>query len=119
MKTLLLRLEPVIWLLFGMGILVGTMLLTGWLLVVGVALPLGLLHPESLAWIYLHPPAASPIGRLVLLALIALPLWKGAHHLRALSIDFGGASRDPAVASLLYGIALLGSALGIVAVIRL
>jgi fumarate reductase subunit D len=119
MKSLLLRLEPVIWLLFGLGILVGTMLLTGWLLVVGVALPLGLLHPESLAWIYLHPLAASPIGRLVLLALIALPLWKGAHHLRSLSIDFGGASRDPAVASLLYGIALLGSALGIVAVIRL
>ena len=34
MKHLLLKLEPVIWLLFGQGILLGTMLLTGWLLVV-------------------------------------------------------------------------------------
>ena len=60
--------------------------------------------------------ASNPIGRLVLLALIALPLWKGAHHLRSLSIDFGGAGRDSAVAGLLYGIAALGSLLGIVAV---
>ena len=29
MKELLLRIEPVIWLLFGQGILVGTILLTG------------------------------------------------------------------------------------------
>jgi fumarate reductase subunit D len=119
MKHLLLRLEPVIWLLFGLGILVGTILLTGWLVLVGVALPLGMMPEELLAWFYLYPLVASPIGRLLLLAMIALPLWKGAHHLRSLSIDFGGGSRDPAVASLLYGIALLGSALGIIAVIRL
>ena len=36
MKHLLLRLEPLIWLLFGQGIMIGTMLLTGWLLVVGL-----------------------------------------------------------------------------------
>ena len=41
MKHFLLRLEPLIWLLFGQGILIGTILLTGWLLVFGVALPFG------------------------------------------------------------------------------
>jgi len=119
MKHLLLRLEPLIWLLFGLGILVGTMLLTGWLLVFAVAAPLGMLPAGALAFDRIHEFAANPIGRLLLLALIALPLWKGAHHLRTLSIDFGGVSRDPAVALLLYGIALLGSALGVLAVIRL
>ncbi len=119
MKHLLLRLEPLIWILFGLGILVGTILLTGWLVVVGVALPLGMMAKDALAFFYLYPLVANPIGRLLLLAMIALPLWKGAHHLRTLSIDFGGASRDPVVASLLYGLALLGSALGILAVIRL
>jgi fumarate reductase subunit D len=118
-KHLLLRLEPVIWLLFGLGILVGTILLTGWLLVVGVAVPLGLASENALVWMRVHPMVATPIGRLLLLAMIVLPLWKGAHHLRTLAIDFGGASRDPAVASLLYGLALLGSALGVLAVIRL
>jgi fumarate reductase subunit D len=119
MKHLLLRLEPIVWLLFGNGILIGTILLTGWLLVVGVAAPLGWVSADALAFERAHRLGGSLIGRLLLLALIALPLWKGAHHLRSLSIDFGGGSRDPAVASLLYGLALLGSALGILAVIRL
>ena len=119
MKHLLLRLEPVIWVLFGLGILIGTILLTGWLVVFGVALPLGMIPEGALDFLRVQRLASSLIGRLLLLALIALPLWKGAHHLRSLSIDFGGASRDPAVASLLYGLALLGSALGVLAVIRL
>jgi len=119
MRHLLLRLEPLIWLMFGQGILIGTILLTGWLLVVGVLAPLGIVPEGALAFERAHRLAAHPIGRLLLLALIALPLWKGAHHLRALSIDFGGASRDPAVATLLYGLALVGSALAIAAVVRL
>jgi fumarate reductase subunit D len=119
MKHLLLKLEPVIWLLFGLGILLGTILLTAWLLVPGVLMPLGILPESALAFERAHRLGAHPIGRLVLLALVALPMWKGAHHLRALSIDFGGVKRDPAVASVLYGLATLGSLLAIVAVMRL
>ena len=119
MKSLLLRLEPIVWLLFGQGILVGTILLTGWVLVVGLLVPLGLVPADALAFERAHRLAANPIGRLVLLALCALPLWKGAHHLRALAIDFGGASRDAFVATLLYGIAALGSLLAIATVLRI
>jgi fumarate reductase subunit D len=119
MKQLLLRLEPLVWLLFGQGILIGTMLLTGWVLVVGLLAPLDLVPAGALAFERAHRLAAHPLGRLVLLALAALPLWKGAHHLRAIAIDFGGAHRDAAVATLLYGIAALGSLLAIVAVARL
>jgi fumarate reductase subunit D len=119
MRHFLLRVEPLVWLLFGQGILIGTILLTGWLLVVGVLAPLGVVPEGALAFERAHRLAANPIGRLILLALIALPLWKCAHHLRSLSIDFGGVSRDPAVATLLYGIAAVGSLLGILAVIRL
>jgi fumarate reductase subunit D len=55
----------------------------------------------------------------VLLALIVLPLWKGAHHVRSLSLDFSGHARDVIVAPILYGIALLGSVLAVLAVVRL
>jgi fumarate reductase subunit D len=55
----------------------------------------------------------------VLFALIALPMWKGAHHVRHLSLDLGGLSRDVVVAPLLYGLALLGNALALIAVVRL
>lgn len=119
MKHLLLKLEPIIWLLFGQGILLGTILLTGWILVVGVAMPLGLVSPEALAFPRAHALGAHPIGRLVLLALIALPLWKGAHHLRSLSVDMHGGDRDGAVGGVLYLIAALGSVAAIVAVARL
>jgi fumarate reductase subunit D len=119
MKRLLLRLEPAIWLLFGQGILIGTILLTGWLLVVGVAAPLGLVPADALSYPRAHMLASHWIGRLVLLGLIALPLWKGAHHLRSLSLDFGGAARDTAVATVLYALAALGSLLAICAVVRL
>ena len=119
MKQLLLRLEPLIWLLFGNGIMIGTILLTGWLVVVAVGIPLGIVPEGALSFLRTQRLAGSLIGRVVLFALIALPLWKGAHHVRSLSIDFGGASRDPAVATLLYGIALVGSVMGLLAVIRL
>ncbi len=119
MKQLLLVLEPAIWFLFGQGILIGTMLLTGWLIVVGVGVPIGLFPADALAYERVHMLGSNIIGRIVLLGLIALPLGKGAHHLRSLAVDFGGGERDARVASLLYGIAIVGSLLGIVAVIRL
>lgn len=119
MRDFLLRIEPVIWLLFGQGLLIGTMLLTGWVLIVGLAIPLGIVSPEALAFDRAHALASNPIGRLVLGALIVLPLWKGAHHLRHLSIDLRGADRDVIVAPVLYAIAIIGSIAGLIAVIRL
>jgi fumarate reductase subunit D len=119
MKALLLRLEPLVWLLFGQGIMLGTILLTGWILVVGLAIPLGIVPADALDFQRAYALASNPIGRLVLLGLIALPLWKGAHHLRHLSIDHGGHERDAAVALTLYGIAAAGSIAALVAVIRL
>ena len=117
MKHPLLKFEPIIWLLFGQGILLGTLLLTGWVLVIGVLAPLGI--TPLLSYSSAHALAATLIGRVVLAALIALPLWKGAHHMRHTLIDFGGAKRDALVAPLLYLIATVGSVLAVVAVVRI
>ena len=119
MKELLLRFEPVIWLLFGQGILVGTILLTGWVIAVGLLAPMGLVSADALSYERAYGLASNIVGRLILLALIALPLWKGAHHLRSLSIDMGGGDRDGAVGSVLYLIAAVGSVAAILAVVRL
>jgi fumarate reductase subunit D len=117
MKHWLLKFEPIIWLLFGQGILIGTLLLTGWVLVIGVLAPLGI--TPLLSFSSAHELAATLIGRVVLAALIALPLWKGAHHMRHTLIDMGGADRDATVAPLLYLVALAGSVGAVLAVIRL
>jgi fumarate reductase subunit D len=118
-KQLLQKLDPLIWFVFGQGLLFGTILLTGWILVVGLAVPLGLVSPEALAFERAYRLASHPLGRLVLFALVVLPIWKGAHHLRHLALDHGGHERDPAVATALYALATLGSVLGLVAVVRL
>jgi len=117
MKGLLLKLEPLIWFVFGQGLLLGTIVMTGWLLVVGVAAPLGMVEP--LGYERAQALGSSLVGRLVLFALIVLPIWKGAHHTRHISIDMGGADRDAAVAPLLYALAGIGTLLAFVAVVRL
>jgi fumarate reductase subunit D len=119
MRHLLLKLEPVIWLLFGQGIMVGTMLLTAYLAIVGLAIPLGIVSADALSYERALRLGGSLIGRVVLFGLIALPMWKGAHHVRHLSLDMGGQSRDVVVAPLLYGLAALGNALALIAVVRL
>lgn len=119
MKTLLLRLEPVIWLLFGAGIMVGTLLLPAYVLTVGLGAPLGLLPEGALSYERAHAIASNPLGRLVFLAIIALPLWKGAHHLRSLFGDWLGHGPDGLIGSLLYAVAAVGSLLGIYAVLAL
>jgi len=87
-------------------------------LVMGVAGPLGI-APEAASYDHFHAIASHPLGRLVLLAAMALPLWGGAHHLRHLWLDFGGLKTDGLVGALCYGGALVGSLLAIVAVVRL
>lgn len=119
MKALLQRLEPLIWLLFSGGMMVGAMFFPAYLLVVGVAMPLGYVPEGALAYTRALELAATPLGRLLLLALGALPLWGGAHHLRHLWIDFGGLKSDTLVATLLYGVALVGSGFAVYAVARL
>ena len=113
----MLRLEPIIWLLFGGGMMVGGLLLPAFILVLGIAGPLGLVEPEALSFDRVHGLAASLPGRAVLIAVIALPLWAGAHHLRHVWIDFGGLRSDGLVGPLLYAVALIGSIAGIVTVL--
>jgi fumarate reductase subunit D len=80
---------------------------------------MGLVDPTALEYSRAHSLASSGLGRLVLLGLIAPPLWKGAHHMRSLSVDFNGGDRDGVVGGLLYAAAAICSLLGILAIIRL
>ncbi len=113
------RIEPGIWALFGAGFMVGSLLLPAWIFVVWIAAPLGWVPAEALGYERAHALAAGPIGRLLLLALIVLPLWNGANHLRHWLIDLGGYARDGVMAPLLYASAAVFSVVAIAAVVRL
>ena len=88
-------------------------------------IPLGIVDAGALSYDRAHSLATAslfgfiPVGKLILAALLVLPLWKGAHHVRSLHVDFGGAERDGVVGTLLYGVALAGSVVGILAVVGL
>ena len=59
-----------------MGFIMSSWLLTGWLLVVGVLLPLGIVGTGADAVLFyrrIYLLASTPVGRLVILALVALP----------------------------------------------
>ena len=119
MKSFIARIEPGIWGLFGAGFLVGSLLRPAWIVVVGNAQPLGWVPPDALAFERAHALAASLPGRLVLLALIVLPLWNAANHLRHFLIDLGGYDRDGTTAPLLYASAAVISIAAIAAVARI
>ena len=119
MKALLVRLEPIIWLLFGGGMMATALLYPGWIFSVGLAQPLGVFSDDALGYDRALALATNPIGRLVIVLAIALPLWAAAHHVRHVQIDFGGVARDGWFGALCYGVALAGSALAVVAVARL
>jgi fumarate reductase subunit D len=118
-KTLMLKLEPIVWGLFGLGMMVVALLFPGWLLVVGVAGPMDLLSPEALSYERMLGLFGHPIGRAIGAAAVALPLWAGAHHIRHLAIDFGGIARDAIFGALCYAVALGGSVLAVLTVLAL
>ena len=119
MRTLIEKIEPFIWMLFGGGFMVGSLLLPAFVFSLGIAQPLGWVPEGALAYERAYALASHPIGRLLLLALIALPLWNAANHLRHFSIDLGGYERDGAVAPLLYAGAAVLSVVALVAVVQL
>ena len=119
MKFLMLKLEPIIWQLFGGGMMLGAFLYPAYLLVIGFTAPLGITPVEELSYERVLALASSVPGSVLIAAAIALPLWAAAHHVRHIFIDFGGLKRDSLVGFVCYGMAAIGSALAIVAVLRL
>ncbi len=119
MKFLMLKLEPIIWQLFGGGMMLGAFLYPAYLLVIGFTAPLGITPIEELSYERALGLASSIPGSVLIAATISLPLWAAAHHVRHIFIDFGGLERDGFVGLVCYGSAAVGSALSIIAVLRL
>ena len=119
MKHLILRLEPVILALFGGGFFVGCLLMPAFIFTVCIAAPLGWLPADALSYERAHTLATYPLGKLVLLALIVLPFWNGANHLRHFVIDLRGVRSDGIVAPACYGAALVVTVIAVLAVGKL
>ena len=107
--SLLHKLEPLLWLLFGVGGATAAMFLPGLFFCVAIAAPLGWLPADAIAHHRLHALVANPIGGLLLATVISLVFWHGAHHLRHFALDIGLGALQTPIAYVLYGLALLGT----------
>lgn len=105
--------QPPFWLLFGAGGMLSA--LFGWMLVflTGIAVPLDYAAARSMVtYEHVLALARNPIGKLFILAVIALFMWHAAHRIYHTLHDFG---IKPGVAPWLacYGVALVVSGLAV------
>ncbi len=103
--------KPLLWGLFAAGGLVSAFTTPALVVITGLALPLGLLGADALSYDRVLALVGHPLGKLVVFALIFLPLWHAAHRLRLTAHDLGIHRAPRLVAPLLYGAAALGTIL--------
>lgn len=103
------RLEPLWWLLFGAGGVVGSIVLVPLFFGLAVAAPLGWIPAEAVSFHRMHGLAANPAGRVILAAVPSLVFWHAAHHLRHFALDLGLGHIQAPLAYALYGLAALGT----------
>lgn len=109
--------EPVVWSLFGAGGMLVAMLTPMLVLITGVLVPIGLISPETLSYERMLAFAQNPLGKLILLTIIALPLWHAFHRIYHCLHDFGIRTNALHLA-LTYGVALVLSLVTLVLVLR-
>ena len=94
--------KPLIWSLFAGGGMLAAFVTPVMIAITGLAIPLGLISSDVLAYERVLAFATNPIGKLILLAVVLLPLWHAAHRLRMTLHDLGVGNKT-AVVSLCYG----------------
>jgi len=107
--TLIRKLEPVLWMLFGAGGFAAALILPGLFFAVAIAMPLGLFGDPLETFLRVRMLFANPVGKGLLIAVLSLVFWHAAHHLRHFAFDIGLHKFQAPLSFGLYGLALLGT----------
>ena len=111
--------EPIFWSLFGAGGMLAALIGPALVLITGIAVPFGfLLSADTMSYAHMLAFAQSWIGKLLLLAVIALFMWHAAHRIAILLHDFG-VHAVTAVKLLCYGLAFVGTVIAAWTLLRL
>lgn len=106
--------EPLWWAFFAAGGMVAAFLLPVTISLTSIAVAAGWLTEERL-WALLN----TPLVRVYVFVVIALPLFHWAHRFRYLLEDLGGKPLRSIIAVVCYGSATIGTLLAAVLVLRL
>ena len=111
--------EPMVWSLFSAGGMISALVTPALILLTGIAIPLGIVGSDAIGFERAQAFAANPIGKLILLVLVVLPLWHALHRFRFALVDLGLHGAKTALGVICYGFALIGSLLAIVALLQI
>jgi len=100
--------KPIVWSLFAGGGMLAAFVTPAMVFMTGIAVPLGLLGTDALSYERMLALVQNPLGKLVLFAVVLLPLWHAAHRLRMTLHDLGIPAGRLVVAAC-YGAAGFGS----------
>lgn len=106
--------EPLVWLMFGGGTTVSAIVFPVLILIIGFLLPFGLMDLEVGKMIAF---TQTWIGKLILLAVLILPVWGSLHRIHHGLHDFK--VHLPASAFIFYGLAILFSVISVFSVLQL
>jgi fumarate reductase subunit D len=110
--------KPILWSLFAGGGMLSAFVTPAMVFMTGIAVPLGLLGTDALSYERMLALVQNPLGKLVLFAVVLLPLWHAAHRLRMTLHDLGIPTGRLVVAAC-YGAAGLGSIAAAVILLRI
>jgi fumarate reductase subunit D len=114
--TLIRKLEPIFWMLFGAGGFLGALVLPGLFFMVAIGMPLGLFGDPFMTFVRMSTLFGNPVGKMLLIAVISLVFWHAAHHLRHFAFDLGLHGLQVPISYGLYGLALAGTIVSIAVV---
>ena len=101
--------EPMVWSLFSAGGMIAALVSPVLILITGIAIPLGIVGSDAISFDRAQAFAGNPIGKLILLVLVVLPLWHGVHRFRFALVALGLNGAKTARGVLCYGFALICS----------
>jgi len=107
--------KPILWLPFAAGGMASALVTPALIMVTGLLVPLGLMH---LSYEKMAAFAHNPIGKLILLGVVALPAWHAAHRMRTTAHDLG-LGAGPGVKLVCYGSAWLMILLSVFALLMI
>ena len=99
--------EPLFWVMFGAGGMLSAFLLPILVLFTGILVPLGIISPDAMSYERVSAFADSWYGVLILLAVIALPMWLAMHRIFHGLHDIGVHHQRHLQQVFFYGIAFM------------
>ena len=101
--------EPIWWSLFSAGGMVAAMVFPILIVITGILVPFGLASEDSLNFERIHSAVSHPLIKLILMGVIALPLFHWAHRFRFTLVDIGLKKLSTVISILCYGSAIAGT----------